>query len=54
MICVDSNGWIERFADGPKSIRYNKVIDRVESGDIVTPVVILNEVCRKIKKIRGG
>ena len=53
MICVDSNGWIERFADGPKSIRYNKVIDQVESGDIVTPVVILYEVYRKIKKIRG-
>ncbi len=53
MICVDSNGWIERFADGPMSIRYNKVIDQVESGDIVTPVVILYEVYRKIKKIMG-
>lgn len=53
MICVDSNGWIERFGDGPKSIRYNRVIDRVESEDIVTPVVVLYEVYRKIKKIRG-
>ena len=53
MICIDSNGWIERFADGPKSFQYNKVIDGIESEDIITPVVILYEVYTKIKKIRG-
>ena len=50
---IDSNGCIERFADGPKSIRYNRVIGQVESEDIVTPVVILYDVYRKTKKIRG-
>ena len=53
MICIDSNGWIERFAEGSKSIHYNRVIDRVESEEIVTPVVVLYEVYKKIKKIRG-
>ncbi|MDG6997298.1 MAG: PIN domain-containing protein, partial [Nitrososphaerota archaeon] len=53
MICIDSNGWIERFSDGPKSSRYNKIIDAVETEEIITPVIVLYEVYKKIKKIRG-
>lgn len=53
MISVDSYGWVERFTDGPKASAYNKVIDSVKPEDLVTSVVVLYEVYRKIKKIKG-
>ena len=53
MMCIDSKGWIERLSDGPKSSRYNKIIDAVETEEIITPVIVLYEVYKKIKKIRG-
>lgn len=53
MISVDSNGWIERFTDGPKAAAYNEVIDRVRPEELVTSVVVLYEVYRKVKKLKG-
>lgn len=53
MISVDSYGWIERFTDGPKSAKYNQVIDRVKPDELVTSVVVLYEVYRKVKKAKG-
>ena len=53
MISVDSYGWVERFTDGPKASTYNQVIDSVKQGDLVTSVVVLYEVYRKVKKARG-
>ncbi|HEV2138938.1 MAG TPA: type II toxin-antitoxin system VapC family toxin [Nitrososphaerales archaeon] len=53
MISVDSYGWVERFTDGPKASAYNHVIDNVKQGDLVTSVVVLYEVYRKVKKAKG-
>lgn len=53
MISVDSYGWIERFTDGPKSAQYNKVVDKVKPNELITSVVVLYEVYRKVKKAKG-
>jgi predicted nucleic acid-binding protein len=53
LIGIDSYGWIERFTKGPKAERYNRIIDRVQPHEIVTSVVVLYEVYRKIKQVKG-
>jgi predicted nucleic acid-binding protein len=53
LISIDSYGWIERFADGPKADRYNKIIDGVAPDQIVTSVVTLYEVYKKVKDSNG-
>ena len=53
MICVDSYGWIERFTNGPKAEQYNRIIDKVRPEEIVTSVVVLYEVYRKVKQVKG-
>jgi len=53
MISVDSYGWVERFAGGPKAPRYNQIIDRTRHDEIVTSVITLYEVYKKVKEARG-
>lgn len=53
MISVDSYGWIERFAQGPKAIQYNRIIDKTRPREIITSVVVLNEVYKKVKSLKG-
>jgi len=53
LIGIDSYGWIERFTNGPKAQQYNRIIDRVRPDEIVTSVVVLYEVYRKIKQVKG-
>lgn len=53
MISVDSYGWVERFTNGPKAASYNRVIDSVKPEELVTSVVVLYEVYRKVKKAKG-
>jgi predicted nucleic acid-binding protein len=53
LIGIDSYGWIERFTNGPKAQQYNKIIDRVRPDEIVTSVVVLYEVYRKMKQVKG-
>ncbi|MDG6991035.1 MAG: type II toxin-antitoxin system VapC family toxin [Nitrososphaerota archaeon] len=53
MISVDSFGWIERFTDGPKAAPYNRIIEGSRPVDIITSVVVLYEVYRKVKKAKG-
>jgi predicted nucleic acid-binding protein len=53
LISIDSFGWIERFTNGPKSAQYNKIIDSFAPKEIVTSVVVLYEVYRKVKKLKG-
>jgi toxin FitB len=53
MISVDSYGWIERFTDGPKSPQYNRIIERTKPQELVTSVVVLYEVYKKVKQARG-
>ena len=53
MIGIDSYGWIERFTNGPKAQDYNRLIDKVRPDEIVTSVVVLYEVYRKVKQFKG-
>lgn len=53
MIGIDSYGWIERFTDGSKAQQYNRIIDKVRPDEIITSVVVLYEVYRKIKQAKG-
>lgn len=47
MILVDSSGWIEFFADGPRADRYAPYLKRPD--EVVTPTVVLYEVYRKLR-----
>lgn len=53
LISIDSSGWIERFTKGPKAPRYKDLIESTQPKQIVTSVVVLYEVYRKIKKLKG-
>lgn len=53
MISIDSYGWVERFTNGPKAPAYNRVIDSIKSEELVTSVVVLYEVYKKVKRIKG-
>ena len=53
MISIDSYGWIERFTKGPKAPQYKKVIESNQPKEIITSVVVLYEVYKKIKKLKG-
>ena len=49
---MDSYGWIERFTDGPRAPQFNRVIDGTEPSEIITSVVTLYEVYRKVKEAK--
>lgn len=51
MVVVDSSGWIEFFTDGPKGGTYARYLKVPES--VLTPVVVVYEVYKKIKRERG-
>lgn len=53
MISIDSNGWVERFTNGTKASAYNRVIDSTKPEELVTSVVVLYEVYKRIKKLKG-
>ena len=53
MISIDSFGWIEWFTKGPKAPQYKQLIESTRPSDIVTSVVVLYEVYKKIKKMKG-
>lgn len=53
MISIDSYGWIERFTNGPKATMYNQIIDSKQPQDIITSVVVLYEVYKKVKAKRS-
>jgi predicted nucleic acid-binding protein len=53
LISVDSHGWIERFTSGPKAPSYNRVIDSHRPEELVTSVVVLYEVYKKVKEAKG-
>ncbi len=53
MISVDSYGWIERFTNGPKATDYNRIIDAVQPGEIITAMAVIYGVYRKVKQIKG-
>ena len=51
MVVVDSSGWIEFFTDGPKAGAFARLLKEPEK--IITPVVVLYEVYKKINRERG-
>ena len=53
MISVDSYGWIERFTSGPKAAEYNRVIDKIKPSELITSIIVMYEVYKKVKKLRG-
>jgi len=53
LISVDSSGWVERFTKGPKARQYKQIIESTQPKEIVTSVVVLYEVYKKIKKTKG-
>ncbi|HEC68609.1 MAG TPA: type II toxin-antitoxin system VapC family toxin [Candidatus Desulfofervidus auxilii] len=50
MILVDSYGWIEYFAEGPLCNKYEQYLTNLK--DIITPVIVVYEVYKKIKRER--
>ena len=52
-ISIDSSGWIERFTKGPKAPLYKQIIEASQPKEIITSVVVLYEVYKKIKTQRG-
>ena len=53
MISIDSYGWIERFTNGDKAAQYNQIIDSNQPKNIITSVVVLYEVYKKVKQRRS-
>lgn len=53
VICVDTYGWLERILDGPRASEYNKVLSSVPPDQIVTSVVTVYELYRKLRPARG-
>lgn len=53
LISIDSFGWIEQLTKGPKAQQYKTVVESVKLKDIVTSVVVLYEIYKKIKKVKG-
>lgn len=53
MISIDSYGWVERFTNGPRASAYNRIIDNIKPEELVTSVVVLYEVYKKVKKAKG-
>ena len=52
-ISIDSSGWIERFTKGPKAAQYKQIIESSQPKEIITSVVVLYEVYKKIKTQSG-
>lgn len=50
-VVVDSWGWIEYFTDGPLAIKYAPYLGRLQ--DVITPVIVVYEVYKKIRHERG-
>lgn len=51
MVVVDSSGWIEFFTAGPKAYAYAQYLKKPE--EVLTPVIVLCEIYKKIKRERG-
>ena len=50
---MDTYGWLERILDGPRASEYNKVLSSVRLEEVVTSVVTVYELYRKLRLARG-
>jgi len=53
LILIDSYGWIEYFTDGPLAESYAPYIEKADDERYITPTIVIYEVCRKIKNLKG-
>lgn len=53
MILIDSYGWIEYFAEGSLADKYAQFVEEASIEDTLTPTIVIYEVYRKIKKMKG-
>jgi len=53
LILIDSYGWIEYFADGPLAESYAAFIEKADAETTVTPTIVIFEVYRRIKSMKG-
>jgi len=53
LILIDSNGWIEYFAEGLSADKYAQFVEEASIENTVTPTIVIYEVYRKIKKMKG-
>jgi len=53
LILIDSYGWIEYFGEGPLADSYAAFVEKADAKGTVTPTVVIYEVYRKIKSVRG-
>jgi len=53
LILIDSYGWIEYFGDGPLADSYAVFIEKADEKGTVTPTIVIYEVYRKIKGVKG-
>ena len=53
MILIDSCGWIEYFGEGPLADQYASFIERTEKSEMIMPTIVIYEVYKKIKCVKG-
>jgi len=53
LILIDSYGWIEYFAEGSLADKYAQFVEEASIEDTLTPTIVIYEVYRKIKKMKG-
>jgi len=53
LILIDSYGWIEYFGEGPLADSYAAYVEKADEKGTLTPTIVIYEVYRKIKSIRG-
>jgi predicted nucleic acid-binding protein len=53
LILIDSYGWIEYFGEGPLANSYAAFIEKADEKGTVTPTIVIYEVYKKIKSVRG-
>ena len=51
MKLVDSCGWLEFFADGPRADKYAIYLKKMD--EVLVPAIVLYEVYKKVKKETG-
>jgi len=53
LILIDSYGWIEYFGEGPLADSYAAFIEKADEKGTVTPTIVIYEVYKKIKSVKG-
>jgi predicted nucleic acid-binding protein len=53
LILIDSYGWIEYFGEGPLADSYAAFIEKADEKGTVTPTIVVYEVYKKIKSVKG-